>query len=72
MTELLERAFTEASKLSPEEQDAFAKWLLAELKSEARWQELFAGSQDELAKLAHEALEEHRAGRTEELDPDEL
>ena len=34
MTTRLEQAFTEASKLSPKEQDALADWLLAELRSE--------------------------------------
>ena len=36
MTQLLERAFTEASKLPEPEQDAVASLLLAELKSEQR------------------------------------
>ncbi len=62
MTELLERAFTEADKLPPNEQDEFAERWLAELQSEQRWQESFAASQDELAKLANEALKEHAAG----------
>ena len=34
MTTRLELAFTEASKLSPKEQDALADWVLAELRSE--------------------------------------
>lgn len=64
MTKLLEEAFAEASKLSPEEQDALAGWLLKELESERRWEELFAQSQEALGKLADEALREHRAGET--------
>lgn len=72
MTKLLERAFKEAEKLSKEEQDMLARVLLDELASERRWDELFAGSQDILDQLADEALEEHRAGRTKELDPDKL
>lgn len=70
MTELLERAFEEAAKLPPTEQDEFAGRWLAELQSEHRWQESFADSQDELAKLAHEALEEHAAGLTQPLRPE--
>lgn len=62
MTELLERAFTEAGKLPPNEQDEFAERWLAELRSGQCWQESFAASQDELAKLANEALREHAAG----------
>ena len=60
MTELLERAFTEASKLPPNEQDEFAKRWLMELQSEQRWQESFAATQDELATLANEALKKPR------------
>jgi hypothetical protein len=50
---------------SPEqEQDA-----LAELESERRWEEAFSRSTDALDRLAEEALAEHRAGRTQELEP---
>ena len=62
MTELLERAFTGANKLSPNEQNEFAKRWLTELQSEQRWQKSFAASQDELDKLANDALKEHAAG----------
>ena len=72
MTARLEQVFTEVSKLSPKEQDARADWLLAELESERRWDKRFADSQDELSKLASEALSEHRKGQTQELDPDQL
>lgn len=72
MTKLLEQAFAKASKLPPEEQDALADWLLHELESENRWNKLFAGSQDALADLAAEALAEHRAGKTQALDPDAI
>jgi len=37
----------------------------AERQSEERWARAFAASQDELARLAQEALAEYRAGRTE-------
>ena len=72
MTDLLERAFAEASRLPAREQDALAAWLLEELGSDERWRQAFAGSQDRLARLANEALAEHRAGRTQELDPETL
>ncbi|MBM4329332.1 MAG: hypothetical protein FJ118_19480 [Deltaproteobacteria bacterium] len=68
----LEKAFVAASKLPAKEQDAFAEWILEELASERRWQQAFARSGDALAKLAEEALAEHRAGRTRELDPERL
>jgi len=38
--------------------------LLEELKSEARWAQQFAASQDELASLAQEAAADHRTGLT--------
>ena len=72
MTKLLEQAFDEASKLSQQEQDAVAAWLLAELASERRWDEAFSRSADQLAQLAGEALAEYRTGQTELLDPDKL
>ena len=68
MTQLLERAFTEASRLTESEQDAVASLLLAELDSERRWSHSFASSQDQLAKLADEALREFATGETRPLD----
>ena len=72
MTELLSRAFAEASKLPPAEQEVLAARLLEELSGEDEFDRKIAGSGDKLARLAMEALEEHRAGLTEELDPDRL
>ncbi len=71
MTKLLDKAFAEASRLSQDEQDALGKWILEELASERRWDEAFARSQDTLERMADEALAEYRAGKTEELNPDE-
>jgi hypothetical protein len=70
MTKLLEKAFTEASKLPKQEQDSLARQLLADIASERRWSEAFAKSQDQLGKLADEALAEFNAGKTK--PPDEL
>ena len=72
MTELLEKAFAEAAKLPAQEQDALATALLAEIDSERRWDQLFERSADVLSDLAQEALNEHRAGRTKLLNPDQL
>lgn len=72
MTQLLQKAFAEVSRLPEDEQDAIAAIVLAELSSERRWSELFEKSQDVLEELAEEALAEHRAGKTKRLDPDEL
>jgi hypothetical protein len=54
-------------KLPASEQDAIAAIVLEELASEQRWTESFTRSQDELAKLAEEALAEYKAGRTKPL-----
>lgn len=72
MTKLLKQAFAEASKLPTAEQEVFASWLLAELTAENEFDEAIARSSHKLARLAEEALAEHRAGLTEELDPDRL
>ncbi len=56
MTKLLEMAFKEASKLPEVEQNAFAKWVIEELKTERKWEKAFAGSEDILDRLADEAL----------------
>ncbi|MCH7519396.1 MAG: hypothetical protein IH964_10280 [Candidatus Dadabacteria bacterium] len=72
MTKLLEKAFAEASKLPAKEQDALACALLEEMASQRRWDELFASSPDLLEELSKKALEEHLAGRTEELNPNKL
>jgi hypothetical protein len=68
MTELLEKAFAEASKLPPEEQDSLARMLLDDLASEELWGQSFARSQDELARLADEALAEYERGETKPLE----
>jgi hypothetical protein len=72
MTKLLEKAFAEASKLPEEEQDSLAERLLAEIDSDHQWDEAFAKSGALLSRLAEEALAEHRAGLTQDLDPDRL
>jgi hypothetical protein len=72
MTTLLERAFSEAAKLPPAEQDLLAARLLAELENQDEFDRAIAASGDKLARLAREALAEHRAGVTQVLDPDRL
>ena len=74
MTSLMQRALSEAAKLSDSEQDALAAILLQEIDSDRRWDELFARpeSEDLLSRLADQALAAHRAGRSRRLDPGEL
>jgi hypothetical protein len=68
----LKKALQAASQLPEEEQDAVAEWLLAELASEAGWEERFAGTQDALSMLAREASEERERGETKALKPESL
>ena len=72
MTTLLEKAFAEAAKLPPAEQNVLASRLLAELGEEDELDRAIAASSGKLASLANEALAEHRAGLSEELDPERL
>ncbi|MDL1973649.1 MAG: hypothetical protein LWX55_02430 [Deltaproteobacteria bacterium] len=72
MTIMLERAFSEASKLPEIEQNAMARWVLDEIESERKWSKLFAESENILAQLALEALEEEDKGKTTELDVEKL
>jgi hypothetical protein len=72
MTALLAKAFEQATQLPDMEQNALAKWLLDELQSEKRWSEAFAESEDVLKRLADEALEAKRQGKTTPLNLDRL
>jgi len=67
MTQLLEKAFEEASRLSELEQNTLARWLIEEIISEKKWEKAFAESEDVLDKLADEALAEHTQGKTKPL-----
>ena len=72
MTMALRKAFEAASRLSDVAQDELASAILEELAADERWDVAFGESQSALGRLADEALTEHRAGRTEVLDPDVL
>ncbi|NCR60342.1 MAG: hypothetical protein GPJ01_22645 [Microcystis aeruginosa LL13-06] len=72
MTERLEQAIAQLKTLSTDQQDAIAALILAELEEEQRWDDSFARSPNLLAKLAAEAMAEHRSGKTQELDPETL
>ena len=72
MTQLLERAIEEVRKLSPDDQDAIASIILEEIQDEELWDETFSRTQDKLARMAAKAREDIRAGRTRNLEIDEL
>ena len=72
MTKLLQQAFDEAAKLPVAEQELLASRLLAEMAAGDQFDQTIAGTSDQLAKLSEKAIAEHRAGLTEELNPDRL
>ncbi len=72
MTERLEQAIAQLKTLSTDQQDAIAILILAKLEEEQRWDDSFARSPNLLAKLAAEAMAEHRSGKAQELDPETL
>lgn len=63
MTERLEQAIAQLKTLPTEKQDAIATLILEELEEDQQWDESFARSPDLLAKLAAEAMAEHRSGK---------
>ena len=72
MTSMLEKAFSEAARLSDVEQNALARWVLDEIESDRKWDTLFAESEDTLAQLAAGAFEEEEQGKTTRLDAGKL
>jgi len=59
MTALLEHAFAEAAKLSPDQQDDFARWMLAELANMQQWHQLAIEKADAMMVwFAEDSLEE--------------
>ncbi len=60
------------NSLPEPEQEAIAAWLLAEIESEKKWDELFAKPSSVIERMADEAIREHEAGLTEPLDPEKL
>ncbi len=72
MTSMLEKAFSEASKLPNIEQNSLARWVLDEIESGRKWDQLFSESEDMLAELAVAALKEEKHGKTTKLDIDKL
>jgi hypothetical protein len=68
MTQLLEDALRKVGELSEDEQNAIASQILATLEDEEVWEKTLRRNPAKLRKLAAEALEEHRRGKTRPLD----
>ncbi len=69
MTQRLEQVIAEAQKLPGPAQDAIAALVLEQVADDHAWDEAFARSQGQLAKLAAKAREDMAAGRVRDLGP---
>lgn len=67
MTKLLEKAFTEASRLPSATQNIIAQRLLEDIDAEEKWDDTFAATQNELFYLADEAIADFQNGKTKPL-----
>ncbi|MGE0086029.1 MAG: hypothetical protein AB7S75_16595 [Desulfococcaceae bacterium] len=67
MTQLLEKAIREISKLPVTEQDVIAGIILDELLDEKKWDTAFAKSQDKLSKLAEKVRNDVREGKIRKM-----
>ncbi len=67
MSQLLEDAISAVRKLPDPAQDAIAAMILAEIADDRAWDESFARSQDQLARMAQKVREDIAAGRVREL-----
>jgi len=69
MTELLQQAIAQIQKLPPDQQDAIASRLLAELQDEQKWETRFAATTDDqwdhMAAMVHQEIAK---GETIQLD----
>lgn len=72
MTQLLEEAIARLQQLPPEEQDAIAQLIMAEMEDEQQWDEAFAHSQDKLTELAAKVRLDIQTGKVRSLGIDEL
>ncbi len=71
MTQLLEQAIAELTRLSGE-QDAIAALILEELEDDRRWEDAFRASEAPLTRVADKVRADIRAGRTRKMDFNDL
>jgi len=72
MTQQLQKAFEQASKLPDALQDEIAEQLLYDLESESGWQSALQAPQDKLGKLVDKAKKDVEAGQVKKMGFDEL
>ena len=68
MTKQMKQVIDLVTALPPEEQEYYATIFLEELEDDQKWHKSFASSQNQLARLADEALQEFEKGKTTPLD----
>ncbi len=69
MTELLQQVIAQIKKLPPDQQNAIASRLMAELKDEQKWTEQFESTTDEQwDSMANIVRQEIANGETDPLD----
>ena len=71
MATLLEKALEKVGSLPPDEQEAIASQILADLADEEAWKKRFAEKRDIIRRMAREALEEDARGETLPAGPAE-
>jgi hypothetical protein len=71
MTQLLEKALAQVSRLPDPDQDAIASLILDELADDRQWDEAFARSQEQLGRLADRVRQDIRVGRVRNVGIDE-
>ncbi len=72
MTTALAMAISELERMSEDEQERVARWLVGELAAERNWGERLRSSSDQLGKLAEETRRAVAEGKTTELLPNRL
>ena len=68
----LNDSMAKIAELPEDEQQAIGAVLLAEIDADRRWEELLAQPSEIIERMADQALENHRLGKTLPLDPDTL
>jgi len=61
MTTLLDQAITQVMKLSPQQQEDFARWMLAELANMQEWERLAIAKADAMEWFGEDSIEDKNA-----------
>jgi hypothetical protein len=72
MTQMLEKAFAKAAKMPAELQEQLAEQLLEDIEGEMKWYSTLRKSQKLLERMARDAREARKHGKTRKKGFDEL